>query len=139
MRLAGWQLFQRLRSKHLLQVLLQFSCLPLPLLIYLIQSGVFVESTDESQGPQPSNPSQNQEGMNTILDSNEHTVMEHNYAEQNTTSTSSGCRDEPAPEGSEGGLPSGDKSAITIKLKYINDELKLVDGKLEEMLGDFKK
>lgn len=28
---------------------------------------------------------------------------------------------------------------ICIKLKYINDDLKLVDGKLEELLGDFKR
>lgn len=28
---------------------------------------------------------------------------------------------------------------IRIKLKYINDDLKLVDGKLEELLGDFKR
>nr|CAH7726925.1 unnamed protein product [Callosobruchus chinensis] len=32
-----------------------------------------------------------------------------------------------------------DKSGITIKLKYINDDLKLVDGRLDEMLGDFKR
>ncbi|CAH1997265.1 unnamed protein product [Acanthoscelides obtectus] len=28
---------------------------------------------------------------------------------------------------------------ITIKLKYINDDLKLVDGRLDEMLGEFKR
>ncbi|VEN61482.1 unnamed protein product, partial [Callosobruchus maculatus] len=31
------------------------------------------------------------------------------------------------------------KSGITIKLKYINDDLKLVDGRLDELLGDFKR
>lgn len=35
-------------------------------------------------------------------------------------------------------LPN-DQNGITIKLKYINDDVKLVDGKLDEMLGDFKK
>ncbi|XP_044262249.1 transmembrane and ubiquitin-like domain-containing protein 1 [Tribolium madens] len=40
--------------------------------------------------------------------------------------------DEGAPE-----RPKG--TDITIKLKYINDDLKLVDGKLQEQLGDFKK
>lgn len=34
---------------------------------------------------------------------------------------------------------SGDESNITIKLKYINDDIKVVDGRLEELLGDFKK
>lgn len=28
---------------------------------------------------------------------------------------------------------------ITIKLKYINDDIKVVDGRLEELLGDFKR
>ncbi|EFA13585.1 hypothetical protein TcasGA2_TC006890 [Tribolium castaneum] len=45
--------------------------------------------------------------------------------------------DEGAPErGPAGPTP---KTDITIKLKYINDDLKLVDGKLQELLGDFKK
>lgn len=65
--------------------------------------------------------------------------MEHNYAEQDATSTSSDCKNDRQPESRESDLSSNDKSAITIKLKYINDDLKLVDGKLEEMLGDFKK
>lgn len=30
-------------------------------------------------------------------------------------------------------------SRIRIKLKYLNDDLRLVDGKLEELLGDFKR
>lgn len=29
--------------------------------------------------------------------------------------------------------------SITIKLKYINDDIKAVDGRLEEPLGDFKR
>nr|CAI5822235.1 unnamed protein product [Callosobruchus analis] len=32
-----------------------------------------------------------------------------------------------------------ENSGITIKLKYINDDLKLVDGRLDELLGDFKR
>lgn len=32
-----------------------------------------------------------------------------------------------------------EQSCITIKLKYINDDLKLVSGKLEELLGDFRR
>lgn len=28
---------------------------------------------------------------------------------------------------------------ITIKLKYINDDVRIVDGRLEELLGDFKR
>lgn len=31
-----------------------------------------------------------------------------------------------------------DPSNITIKLKYINDDVRIVDGRLEECLGDFK-
>lgn len=49
-------------------------------------------------------------------------VMEHNYAEAAQV-----------PESTR------TESDITIKLKYINDDLKLVDGKLHEQLGDFKK
>nr|UOA02783.1 transmembrane and ubiquitin-like domain-containing protein 1 [Monochamus saltuarius] len=93
---------------------------------------------DESRGSETADPSQSQDRIETILDSNEHTVMEHNYAEQDT-STSSNCRNEQNSESTERSLPSDNKSGITIKLKYINDDLKLVDGRLEEMLGDFKK
>lgn len=50
-------------------------------------------------------------------------VMEHNYAER------------PA----ESPPPSESESNIRIKLKYLNDDLKLVDGRLEELLGDFKR
>lgn len=32
-----------------------------------------------------------------------------------------------------------DEDDIRIKLKYINDDLKLVNGKLQEPLGDFKR
>lgn len=32
-----------------------------------------------------------------------------------------------------------DESKISIKLKFINDDQKLVSGSLKEMLGDFKK
>lgn len=33
----------------------------------------------------------------------------------------------------------GDVASITIKLKFINDDIRIVDGRLDELLGDFKK
>ncbi|XP_018571587.1 transmembrane and ubiquitin-like domain-containing protein 1 isoform X2 [Anoplophora glabripennis] len=97
------------------------------------------DGNDESPGSETTDPSRNQDRIETILDSSEHTVMEHNYAEQDTTSTSLNDRNEQSSENNERSIPSDNKPAITIKLKYINDDLKLVDGRLEEMLGDFKK
>ncbi|RZC35145.1 transmembrane and ubiquitin-like domain-containing protein 1 [Asbolus verrucosus] len=56
------------------------------------------------------------------------TIMEHNYAEAANAENQDNQNKE-----------SRDSSDIRIKLKYINDDLKLVDGKLQEQLGDFKK
>lgn len=56
--------------------------------------------------------------------------MEHNYAERETVKLPAKEND---PE------PADKESNIRIKLKYLNDDLKLVDGRLEELLGDFKR
>lgn len=56
--------------------------------------------------------------------------MEHNYAERETVKLPA---KEKHPESHE------KESNIRIKLKYLNDDLKLVDGRLEEPLGDFKR
>lgn len=36
-------------------------------------------------------------------------------------------------------LSSADENEITIKLKFMNDDQKLVTGRLKEMLGEFKR
>lgn len=69
-------------------------------------------------------------------------VMEHNYAEypssskddliEETNTQNESSFDEQVQDNLE-------NAGIRVKLKYINDDLKLVDGKLDEMLGDFKK
>lgn len=59
--------------------------------------------------------------------------MEHNYAERDTAKPLAKEKD---PENAP---PSEKESSIRIKLKYLNDDLKLVDGRLEELLGDFKR
>lgn len=42
-------------------------------------------------------------------------------------------------EGKEDEAQNADDNVIRVKLKYLNDDLKLVDGKLEELLGEFKR
>lgn len=69
-------------------------------------------------------------------------VMEHNYAEYPSSSKSASSESKGTE--SESVLNTeiennANNVGITIKLKYINDELKLVEGKLDELLGDFKK
>jgi hypothetical protein len=62
------------------------------------------------------------------------TIMEHNYAEASAPDVVHNLN--PNAQDKE---TARDGTGITIKLKYINDDLKLVDGKLQEQLGDFKK
>lgn len=75
-----------------------------------------------------------------MLDS-EQVLMEHNYADHvhnesatDAVSDSFGRVDEitsrPEPT---------DQTHIRIKLKYINDTLRHVDGHLHELVGDFKR
>ncbi|XP_063907175.1 transmembrane and ubiquitin-like domain-containing protein 1 isoform X3 [Zophobas morio] len=59
-------------------------------------------------------------------------VMEHNYAEAASSAES-------REAASDASKAAKEETDIRIKLKYINDDLKLVDGKLKEQLGDFKK
>lgn len=63
----------------------------------------------------------------------EQVLMEHNYADHTQTeNTTDFASSSSAPEPNEG-------THITIKLKYINDHLRHVDGDLHELLGDFKR
>ena len=72
------------------------------------------------------------------------TIMEHNYAERDTVDV--GVKKEDANKENElesktceaDSIQNND-SNIRIKLKYLNDDLKLVNGRLEEQLGDFKR
>ncbi|KAJ8958345.1 hypothetical protein NQ318_017491 [Aromia moschata] len=98
----------------------------------------------QAEGPQPSAPApdaqQNSTNADDVPDSTDHIVMEHNYAERSgdpSTCSSSGTQQK--SDERKGDHLSADKTGITIKLKYINDDLKLVDGRLEENLGDFKR
>lgn len=66
--------------------------------------------------------------------------MEHNYAEYPSSSDTNSfenknTKNEPLLKDNE----HVESDRIIIKLKYINDDLKLVEGQLEELLGDFKK
>lgn len=67
-------------------------------------------------------------------------VMEHNYAEypSSSNSTTSEIKDTETESVLNQEIENT-SVGITIKLKYINDDLKLVEGKLDELLGDFKK
>ncbi|CAH0552721.1 unnamed protein product [Brassicogethes aeneus] len=70
----------------------------------------------------------------THTESNEtETIMEHNYAERKNTTEAENKTETNAEK-----LEINENSII-IKLKYINDDLKPVNGNLEELLGDFKK
>lgn len=69
-------------------------------------------------------------------------VMEHNYAEYPSSSNSAYLEiknTETTSELNDEVENHETNVGITIKLKYINDDLKSVDGKLDELLGDFKK
>lgn len=67
-------------------------------------------------------------------------VMEHNYAEFPSTSSANTFEDVQEQDSHEDQSQNKfENDGIIIKLKYINDDLKMVDGKLDELLGDFKK
>lgn len=68
-----------------------------------------------------------------VQEPNSLVLMEHNYAEHSRTS-----EDEDQSRNPEVHNPNN-PTGITVKLKYLNDDLKMVDGKLDEILGDFKK
>lgn len=48
------------------------------------------------------------------------------------------CSVESRSNSSEDHFPQND-NGIRIKLKYLNDDLKIVDGQLNELLGEFKR
>ncbi|KAJ8984860.1 hypothetical protein NQ317_002699 [Molorchus minor] len=96
---------------------------------------------NERQGngrPVPSAPpatSQASAGLQTDTENiTDDTLMEHNYAERPSTTSASTSNVKNSQEAGD-----DSKNGITIKLKYLNDDLKLVDGRLEENLGDFKR
>lgn len=67
-------------------------------------------------------------------------VMEHNYAEYPSGSDSNSVENKNTENDSLlNKCDNVEGHRIIIKLKYINDDLKLVEGKLDELLGDFKK
>ncbi|KAF5295099.1 hypothetical protein FQA39_LY13250 [Lamprigera yunnana] len=74
-----------------------------------------------------------------IMENEKNTVMADNYVEKEPSKIEI-VRDENVEETKSGSSGSENSdSNIRIKLKYLNDELKLVDGRLEEQLGDFKR
>lgn len=76
----------------------------------------------------------------TTEESADQVVMEHNYAEYPSSSETNSFENKNTK--SDPLLKDDDNvesDRIIIKLKYINDDLKLVEGQLDELLGDFKK
>lgn len=61
--------------------------------------------------------------------------VEKTSAENDTTATTAS----PETEQTESDLSDSSEQKICIKLKFINDDQKLVTGSLKEVLGDFKK
>ncbi|KAF5273074.1 hypothetical protein FQR65_LT04816 [Abscondita terminalis] len=82
------------------------------------------------------------ESTNPIIDDHIETlndsIMEHNYAERDTLNIDP-IKSSNDTETCSGSKEENSDTNIRIKLKYLNDELKLVDGKLEEQLGEFKR
>lgn len=81
------------------------------------------------------------ESHNTVETVND-SIMEHNYAERdpiNVTNEEKSSHSNIETEPCGATSAENNDSNIRIKLKYLNDELKLVNGRLEEQLGDFKR
>lgn len=70
------------------------------------------------------------------VESIESICSNNSTAETNTDTDNEAYRVEENRNDS-GNIP--DENNITIKLKYINDDLKLVSGRLKELLGDFRR
>lgn len=60
--------------------------------------------------------------------------MEHNYAQLTSKESSQNNISAPSTSNEDSETPH-----IKIKLKYINDDLKLVAGRLQESVGEFKR
>lgn len=60
--------------------------------------------------------------------------MKPETSEKSDTNLNDKTQNEPQPNSEDQASDN-----ITIKLKYINDDIKVVDGRLEELLGDFKR
>lgn len=60
-------------------------------------------------------------------------VQEIKSSEENKPSDEAGSSEEMSSE------PEASSDTISIKLKFINDDQRLVTGSLKELLGDFKK
>lgn len=92
------------------------------------------ESTSDLNNHQLDNSERN--NITEIAD--DEIVMEHNYAREPSCSNIEENNGDDTPHVPQL-VKCTENAGITIKLKYLNDDLKLVDGKLDELLGDFKK
>lgn len=103
----------------------------------IIIGGTNANQATTSENSQPNNSASSiPEGLSNEPRDVHEPIMEHNYAERETVRVN--------PSENHGSTSSkanneNSDSNIRIKLKYLNDELKLVDGRLEEQLGDFKR
>ncbi|KAK4882925.1 hypothetical protein RN001_006244 [Aquatica leii] len=100
-------------------------------------------NNDTELGATSSDVDNPEESTNTEVDNHIETlndsIMEHNYAERDALDIDSIKNNNDKEKCSNSQTEESTDTNIRIKLKYLNDELKLVDGKLEEQLGDFKR
>ncbi|KAB0802919.1 hypothetical protein PPYR_05105 [Photinus pyralis] len=113
----------------------------------------YYENLDASQNRQQHSgevardpPSENtvDRDVNNSVETINDSIMEHNYAERDPISVNNDNEEKPSnskfeTEQCAAATNENSDSNIRIKLKYLNDELKLVNGRLEEQLGDFKR
>lgn len=66
-----------------------------------------------------------------------HTKINSSKETNISTTTTTTCT-EPVEEEAEN-LSTNDANKISIKLKFVNDDQKMVTGSLKELLGDFKR
>lgn len=72
-------------------------------------------------------------------ESNEQLLEEDKKEDDNETTTETTTTSSAEVEQTEPTLSEDSEHKISIKLKFINDDQKLVTGSLKEMLGDFKR
>ncbi|KAL1452723.1 hypothetical protein WDU94_006927 [Cyamophila willieti] len=89
---------------------------------------------EEEEGPSPQSSLQSER---PLLVGDYVNPSLQNPPSPNPPTTDNPDQETDTPAGGE--TEPGDDSEIRIRLKYLNDEERVVDGKLNELLGDFKK
>lgn len=94
-------------------------------------------STSSTSGEREEVSRETSSTYNELPNHEQDVLMEHNYAEHNHVEVLNQSENKTKTDLKE--ADSGIQSGIKIKLKYINDDLREVDGNLGEPLGDFKR